>query len=190
MSEQRPTDPLGSMAYELGAAWRRFWGLSWWWKGSALGGAAFIALIIAVAAASSGGGDNTDVLEATQEPTSSPTLSPTSEPTATQTPVPTEEPKATPTSPPPEPTQTPPPPPPPEPTPTPPPPPPPQPTPTPAPITNCDPSYPTVCIPIGAADYDCAGGSGNGPNYIAGPLTVLPPDPHGLDRDGDGIGCE
>ena len=56
--------------------------------------------------------------------------------------------------------------------------------------TNCDPSYPSVCLPIGAADYDCAGGSGNGPNYIAGPITVLPPDPHGLDRDGDGVGCE
>ncbi|OGD83156.1 hypothetical protein A2165_01285 [Candidatus Curtissbacteria bacterium RBG_13_40_7] len=56
--------------------------------------------------------------------------------------------------------------------------------------SGCDPSYPDVCIPIGAADYDCAGGSGNGPNYIAGPLRVLPPDLHDLDRDGDGIGCE
>ena len=56
--------------------------------------------------------------------------------------------------------------------------------------SNCDPSYPDVCFPIGAADYDCAGGSGNGPNYIQGPIRVLPPDPHGLDRDGDGIGCE
>lgn len=60
----------------------------------------------------------------------------------------------------------------------------------PPPRASCDPSYPDVCIPIGAADYDCAGGSGNGPNYIAGPIRVLPPDPHGLDRDGDGIGCE
>lgn len=56
--------------------------------------------------------------------------------------------------------------------------------------SGCDPSYPDVCIPPGAADYDCAGGSGNGPNYISGPLRVLPPDPHDLDRDGDGIGCE
>ena len=46
-SEQNPTDPLGSVVYEFGAAWRRFWGLSWWWKGPALGGVAFIALIIA-----------------------------------------------------------------------------------------------------------------------------------------------
>lgn len=55
---------------------------------------------------------------------------------------------------------------------------------------NCDSSYPDVCIPRGAADYDCAGGSGNGPNYIRGPLRVLPPDPHRLDSDGDGVGCE
>ena len=60
--------------------------------------------------------------------------------------------------------------------------------------TACEPSYPTVCIPIGASDYDCAGGQGNGPNYIQGPIRVrhdVPrSDPHGLDRDGDGIACE
>ena len=56
--------------------------------------------------------------------------------------------------------------------------------------SGCDPSYPTVCIPRGAADYDCAGGSGNGPNYIRGPIRVLSPDLHRLDRDGDGVGCE
>lgn len=62
----------------------------------------------------------------------------------------------------------------------------------PPPDGNCDPSYPDAepCIPIGTADYDCAGGTGNGPNFIAGPIRVLPPDPHDLDRDGDGIGCE
>jgi hypothetical protein len=54
----------------------------------------------------------------------------------------------------------------------------------------CDPSYPDVCILPGAADYDFAGGSGNGPNYIRGTIRVLPPDPHGLDREGDGVGCE
>ncbi len=64
-----------------------------------------------------------------------------------------------------------------------------QPASTPSP-SNCDPSYPDVCIPIGAADYDCAGGGGNGPNYISGTIRVLPPDPHKLDRDGDGFGCE
>src|SRR3989344_4855863 len=99
-------------------------------------------------------------------------------------PTPTIEPSSTP-----EPTQTPPPKPPPTPVK--------NPSPTPAiqssqSTTNsgCDPSYPDVCIPPGAADYDCAGGSGNGPNYINGPIRVLPPDPHDLDRDGDGIGCE
>jgi hypothetical protein len=35
------------------------------------------------------------------------------------------------------------------------------------------------------------GGSGNGPNYVEGPLQVLPPDPFDLDgHDNDGIGCE
>jgi hypothetical protein len=55
---------------------------------------------------------------------------------------------------------------------------------------GCDPSYPDVCIPEGAEDHDCAGGSGD-PPFIEGPLTVLPPDPHGLDGDdNDGVGCE
>ncbi len=59
-----------------------------------------------------------------------------------------------------------------------------------APPRNCDPSYPGVCLHDGIGDYDCAGGSGNGPNYVDGPIRVLPPDPFGLDRDGDGLGCE
>ena len=63
-------------------------------------------------------------------------------------------------------------------------------TPTVEPQANCDPSYPDVCITVGSADFDCAGGSGNGPNYIVGPIRVLPPDPHGLDPDGDGTGCD
>ena len=54
---------------------------------------------------------------------------------------------------------------------------------------NCDPAYPGVCLHDGIGDYDCAGGSGNGPNYVAGPIRVLPPDPFGLDSDGDGWGC-
>ena len=52
--------------------------------------------------------------------------------------------------------------------------------------TNCDPSYPDVCLQDGIGDWDCARGSGNGPNYIAGPIRVFPPDPFELDRDGDG----
>jgi hypothetical protein len=39
------------------------------------------------------------------------------------------------------------------------------------------------------SDYDCAGGSGNGPGYT-GRVTVTGPDIYGLDRDGNGIGCE
>ena len=49
---------------------------------------------------------------------------------------------------------------------------------------QCDPSYPTVCIPPPPPDLDC-------PQVL--PLVnfpTLPPDPHGFDRDSDGIGCE
>jgi hypothetical protein len=59
-----------------------------------------------------------------------------------------------------------------------------------APARNCDPAYPDVCLHDGIGDYDCAGGTGNGPNYVRGPIRVRPPDPFGLDRDGDGVGCE
>jgi beta-lactam-binding protein with PASTA domain len=59
-----------------------------------------------------------------------------------------------------------------------------------APARNCDPSYPDVCLDPNASDYDCAGGSGNGPRYVEGPIQVRPPDPFGLDADGDGVGCE
>jgi PASTA domain len=64
------------------------------------------------------------------------------------------------------------------------------PPPTTTPARNCDPSYPDVCLDPGAVDYDCAGGSGDGPKYVEGPIRVLPPDPFDLDRDGDGWGCE
>ncbi|MFL6130940.1 MAG: PASTA domain-containing protein [Mycobacteriales bacterium] len=56
--------------------------------------------------------------------------------------------------------------------------------------TSCDPAYPDVCLKDGIGDYDCSSGSGNGPNYVRGPVRVLPPDPFGLDADGDGVGCE
>jgi hypothetical protein len=45
------------------------------------------------------------------------------------------------------------------------------------------------CIPPGP-DVDCAGGSGDGPRYVEGPVRVTGSDPYKLDRDGDGIGCE
>jgi hypothetical protein len=56
--------------------------------------------------------------------------------------------------------------------------------------SNCDPAYPDACLHDGIGDYDCAGGSGNGPNYVDGPITVRAPDPFGLDSDNDGVGCE
>ena len=51
------------------------------------------------------------------------------------------------------------------------------------PADNCDPSYPTVCIPPPPPDLDC----GDIPYRN---FTVLPPDPHRFDADNDGIGCE
>jgi hypothetical protein len=70
---------------------------------------------------------------------------------------------------------------------------PPPPSPEPPPTTTpaqCDPSYPDVCLDPAAEDYDCAGGSGNGPEYVEGPIRVRPPDPFDLDGEGDGWGCE
>ena len=72
----------------------------------------------------------------------------------------------------------------------------PQPTDTPVPTesrperSNCHPSYHGVCLDPNALDYDCAGGTGNGPRWVEGPITVVGPDKFGLDRDGDGVGCE
>ncbi|NQX15159.1 G5 domain-containing protein [Rathayibacter sp. VKM Ac-2857] len=54
---------------------------------------------------------------------------------------------------------------------------------------GCHPSYAGECVPI-ASDGDCAAGSGNGPVYIQGPVTVVGPDEYDLDRDGDGIACD
>ncbi len=45
------------------------------------------------------------------------------------------------------------------------------------------------CLPPGP-DVDCAGGSGNGPSYVNGPVHVSGDDPYGLDGDGDGVACE
>ena len=58
------------------------------------------------------------------------------------------------------------------------------------PAPSCAPSYPGVCLDPAVEDYDCAGGSGNGPAYVEGPIRVRPPDPFDLDREGDGVGCE
>ncbi|GIW13027.1 MAG: hypothetical protein KatS3mg062_0466 [Tepidiforma sp.] len=48
---------------------------------------------------------------------------------------------------------------------------------------SCDPSYPDVCIPPFPPDLDCG-------DIPFRRFRVLPPDPHGFDRDHDGIGCE
>ncbi len=53
---------------------------------------------------------------------------------------------------------------------------------------NCHPSY-SGCLEMNAGDYDCAGGTGNGPNYTA-QIQVYGYDEFGLDRDGDGWACE
>ena len=47
---------------------------------------------------------------------------------------------------------------------------------------NCDPAYPTVCIPPPPPDLDCS-------DIPYRNFTVLPPDPHHFDGNGDGIGC-
>jgi hypothetical protein len=54
---------------------------------------------------------------------------------------------------------------------------------------QCDPNYSGACVPI-ASDVDCAGGSGNGPAYVQGPVRVVGDDHYGLDRDGDGTACD
>lgn len=54
---------------------------------------------------------------------------------------------------------------------------------TPPPGGGCDPSYPTVCIPSPPPDLDCR-------DIPYRRFRVLPPDPHNLDGDHDGIGCE
>ncbi|HEY9906271.1 MAG TPA: hypothetical protein V6D18_01530 [Thermosynechococcaceae cyanobacterium] len=47
---------------------------------------------------------------------------------------------------------------------------------------TCHPSYPDFCIPP-SPDRDCK-------DIPQQNFRVLPPDPHRLDRDMDGIGCE
>jgi hypothetical protein len=61
----------------------------------------------------------------------------------------------------------------------------------PPPTNNCTPGY-SPCLPLGPSDYDCYGGSGNGPAYTKPGITyrVTGSDPYDLDADGDGLGCE
>lgn len=53
---------------------------------------------------------------------------------------------------------------------------------------ECDPNY-SGCLDPNAVDYDCEGGSGDGPLYT-GTVEVIGVDHYGLDDDGDGIGCD
>lgn len=53
---------------------------------------------------------------------------------------------------------------------------------------DCHPSY-SGCLNPNASDYDCIGGTGNGP-YYTGRVQVIGPDVFGLDRDHDGWGCD
>jgi hypothetical protein len=120
----------------------------------------------------------------TPDPTVEPTSTPTAEPTVAPTPTPTPAPTATPTpKPTPAPTAKPTPAPTPKPTAKP------KPKATAAPA-SCSTSYQGACLKLGIGDYDCAGGSGNGPNYVKGPIYVVGDDIFDLDRDGDGIACE
>jgi hypothetical protein len=53
----------------------------------------------------------------------------------------------------------------------------------PQPPSNCDASYPGVCIPPYPPDLNCG-------DVSFRRFAVVPPDPHGFDGDNDGIGCE
>jgi hypothetical protein len=55
---------------------------------------------------------------------------------------------------------------------------------------NCDRNYSGRCLRPNVSDYDCAGGSGNGPYYVRGPFRVVGSDHYGLDSDDDGTACE
>jgi hypothetical protein len=54
---------------------------------------------------------------------------------------------------------------------------------------KCHPSYGGACLDPNTSDYDCLGGSGNGPKYT-GRVRVVGPDVFRLDADHDGWGCE
>jgi hypothetical protein len=56
-----------------------------------------------------------------------------------------------------------------------------------APPGDCTPGYDPCLAP--APDYDCIGGTGDGPEYT-GTVRVTGADIYDLDRDGDGIGCD
>jgi Glucodextranase, domain B len=67
----------------------------------------------------------------------------------------------------------------------------PAPTPEPTPEQSCHPSYEGACLDPNSPDYDCEGGSGDGPDYT-GTVTVVGDDPYELNADPaeDNLGCE
>jgi hypothetical protein len=64
-----------------------------------------------------------------------------------------------------------------------------EPKPAPEPASSCDPNYTGACVPV-ASDVDCAGGSGDGPEYVQGPVQVVGEDVYDLNRDDDSIACD
>lgn len=56
-----------------------------------------------------------------------------------------------------------------------------------APPSNCEPSYPDICIPIGSGDLDCGDIQWR---MFTVRWDVANPDPHRFDGDADGFGCE
>jgi len=56
--------------------------------------------------------------------------------------------------------------------------------------TGCHPAYVGYCVTMGIGDWDCAGGSGNGPNYLPVMVRVVGHDEYDLDHNSDGYGCE
>ena len=66
------------------------------------------------------------------------------------------------------------------------------PKPQPSPQPNCTSGYSPCLVYHGGADYDCYGGSGNGPYYTEPGVvyTVSGSDPYDLDADNNGSGCE
>lgn len=62
-------------------------------------------------------------------------------------------------------------------------------TPAPSSQPKCDPNYKGACLDPNSPDYDCVGGSGDGPDYT-GEVRVVGNDHFQLDRDGDGVACE
>ena len=64
----------------------------------------------------------------------------------------------------------------------------PKPSPSPPPPSQDCQGYDPCLAP--GPDVDCLGGSGNGPRYVDGPVSVSGGDPYDLDSDGDGVGCE